>query len=816
MRLVLRLVRFAQSYPLDTDRKGGGDLRRLLYAATDHLNFDNGREGLLIFSEHPDRKFLFLLASLGGPRWRFPVLRRSGSMVVIRIALCMTFSCFCMQTGHGARACAECPAISIIAPTGLLAAPMTKSAIDDSLRLLRQGFPNARISLNNRSAEVLIVLPWIVPRIDDLPRFARGQQPGYLAYPDHDYEWRSYRKNGRITVTLQTRSFQGVSFALYGLLQEKLGFRFYHPKRTFIPCHKRWPLPTRFCFQAAPRFDKKGFHLHTLHPIELAEQLNDPGYPGSLAEVREYVDWLVRNQQNVMQFFLLRGVDRTRWIAHAREIVAYAHQRGIMAGIEISLAMLQQQAFQSIKLLRPYPSYRSQIDRTLSWLFQAKWDFVTVEPTMGEYLPNLARSLPQTMDYLLGEVAGRYHAKPFVATHVIRERQQRESGNAYQLPVGELMEEDAPYTTKAGMLLHSVMCYSVSEPKAPVYGNVNQNFVLQRGKREAKRREVWYWPESAYWVSFDNSVPLFLLNYLDVRWRDMESMERIGVVNHLTFSSGWEWGYWLIDWSVARWSWRYRDNGKTVPSGPLAPLHDLFPQRRMDRLFGEALSLQNHYLKEQELLRLMAAPTPFSELPWPVHRPFQPEPVFTPSYILHEAPASVVTSLLQGPVTELERYADKMEKIVAEMEAASSSMATAGKGETAELRLLSDELSRSLAVTALRARHRSLTLKALMAKRAEQPAGIGNAEELLSAAAAIRGQAMVLVRRQEKLYRYPVTLLARKRQSLTSYPFGYLYPVSDLIFWQREEEQVRRERFDPFFMNIWDFQSTIGLRSLLF
>lgn len=341
-----------------------------------------------------------------------------------------------MQTGHGAGACEACPVISIIAPAALFAAPITKTAIDDSITLLQQGFPDGRISLNNRSAEVLIILPQVDSRIDVLPRFSQGQTPGYLTYPDHDYEWRSFRKNGHIIVTLRTRSLQGVSFALYGLLQEKLGFRFYHPKRTLIPCHERWPLPARFVFTAVPRFDKKGFHLQTLHPTELAEQLNDPGYPGSLAEVKEYVDWLARNQQNVMQFFLLRGVDREKWIAHARQIVEYAHQRGVMAGVEISLAMLQQQAFQSIKLLRPYPSYRGQIDRTLSWLFRAKWDFVTVEPTMGEYLPNLGRLLQPTTDYLLNEIADRYHAKPFVSTHVIRERR---GSNAGLLPVGERM-----------------------------------------------------------------------------------------------------------------------------------------------------------------------------------------------------------------------------------------------------------------------------------------------------------------------------------------------------------------------------------------
>ena len=737
-------------------------------------------------------------------------------MGLIRLAFCMAFACFCMQNGHDAGASEMHSVISIIAPAELLASPITKTAIDDSIRLLRRGFPDGRVSLNDRSAEVLIVLPQVVPPVDELPRFARGQPPGYLAYPDHDYEWRSQLKKGRITVTLRAPSLQGVSFALYGLLQEKLGYRFYHPKRTLIPRHGRWPLPGAFRFSAEPRFDKKGFHLHTLHPTELAEQFNDPGYPGSLAEVKEYVDWLARNQQNVMQFFLLREVDRKRWIAHAREIVAYAHKRGVMAGVEISLSMLQQQAFQSIKLLRPYPSYRCQIDRTLSWLFQAKWDFVTIEPTMGEYLPNLARALPQTMDYLLKEVAGRYHAKPLVATHVIRERGEGDSGNAGLLPVGELMGEDAHYTTKAGMLLHSVMCYSVSEPKAPVYGNLNQCFVLERGKMERSRREVWYWPESAYWVAFDNSVPLFLLPYLDVRLKDMESMERIGVVNHLTFSSGWEWGYWLIDWSIARWSWRYSNNGKTLPSGPLSPLHDLFPDRRMDRLWWEALSLQNHYLKEKDLLRLMAAPTPFSESPRPLRRPFQPEPDFTLSYLLHEAPTAYVERLLHGPVAALDEYADKMESIVREIEAKPSHLTNAGKGETAELRLLSTELSRSLEVTALRARHRSLTLRALMAKRAEPPAGSGNPEELLAAAAAIRNRALGLVRLQEAIYRYPVSRIARERRSLTAYPFGYLYPVSNLIFWQREEEQLRHERFDPFFMNIWDFQRTLGLSSLIF
>jgi hypothetical protein len=58
--------------------------------------------------------------------------------------------------------------------------------------------------------------------------------------------------------------------------------------------------------------------------------------------------------------------------------------------------------------------------------------------------------------------------------------------------------------------------------------------------------------------------------------------------------------------------------------------------------------------------------------------------------------------------------------------------------------------------------------------------------------------------------------LAQRRKSLTAYPFGYLYPVSNLFFWEREEEQVRQDRFDALFMNLWDMRRTIGLGSLFF
>jgi hypothetical protein len=119
-------------------------------------------------------------------------------------------------------------------------------------------------------------------------------------------------------------------------------------------------------------------------------------------------------------------------------------------------------------------------------------------------------------------------------------------------------------------------------------------------------------------------------------------------------------------------------------------------------------------------------------------------------------------------------------------------------------------------VTALRARHRALTMRAIVAQR-QMPQDIRPgrvALKLLTEAAAVRGRALRLVREQEAGYRYPLELVARRRPDLTAYGFGYLYPVSDLFFWRREEEQVRWNRFDALFMNLWDFPRTLGLKSL--
>lgn len=682
-------------------------------------------------------------------------------------------------------------AISVLASRSLLSRPQARLAVDDSVVLLRRAFPAALVRTTPGRGDVVIALPEIPAKTASAPS---------AAPPDCSYCWRSSRRHGVTTLGLSAATPEGVACGLYALLQEKLAIRFIHPRETLYPAYRFWPLPPAFTFAGSPRFPVRGFHLHTLHPIELAEPLMNPALSGSLGEVKEYIDWLARNGQNTMQFFLLREIGRYAWIRHAAAIVEYAHQRGVRCGVEISLSMLQQQAFQSLALLRPYPSYCRQVDDTLAWLFRARWDFIALEPTMGEHLPVLSRLLPGVQRHMEREVAGRYNSRLMLATHVILSGQ------------GEGVRH--PLEPTSGILIHSVMCYSVSEPHAPVYGNANQCFMLDAARDEVRRRETWYWPESSYWVGFDSSVPLLLFPYLDSRLSDMDQMARLGVAGHITFTSGWEWGYWLVDWSIARWSWRFSDNNRPRKDAPLAPLKDVLPDRRLQGLWDEALRLQNRYLKERGLLRYLAALTPFSELPRPFDRPFQPDPGFKYGWLLNDAPPAEAQAVLAGPVADMEAYSSAMSAIATCIDARLAQLeATPGNRLSGPLGA-ARELNRGLRVTALRARHRALTLRALVAKRPGSGTPQGRPEELLARAAATRVEALALVARQESGYRYPLERIARRTANLTAYPFGYLFPASRLYFWEREEEQVRHERFDAFFMNLWDFRRTLGFGSL--
>src|SRR5262249_32748067 len=108
--------------------------------------------------------------------------------------------------------------------------------------------------------------------------------------------------------------------------------------------------------------------------------------------------------------------------------------------------------------------------------------------------------------------------------------------------------------------IHTVMFYDLFEPADGAYHHVD--FAEHRAylaERMCAGKPAGYFPETAYWVAFDNSVPQSFPLYVRNRWLDLARLRsdvRCGKLDtHLLFSSGWEWGYWLHDVTALRASY---------------------------------------------------------------------------------------------------------------------------------------------------------------------------------------------------------------------------------------------------------------------
>jgi len=48
-------------------------------------------------------------------------------------------------------------------------------------------------------------------------------------------------------------------------------------------------------------------------------------------------------------------------------------------------------------------------------------DFVTVDFSMGEYMPDLGEAMPELRDYLINHITEKYRTKVLYTTHIIQQ-----------------------------------------------------------------------------------------------------------------------------------------------------------------------------------------------------------------------------------------------------------------------------------------------------------------------------------------------------------------------------------------------------------
>lgn len=692
--------------------------------------------------------------------------------------------------------------ISINYPPALADTAITRLAITDVTQLLQQACQCPVTHNEPAAADVSINLPDINPSAANQPTaFALRAGFPYKHYPAHHFSWQQTVLNNskQTNLTLSATTLQGVSFGLYALLQELLGFAFYHPKQTYVPNLKEWTLIGNFTWSGAPLFDKKGFHLHTQHPIELTEPLLNPNYPNALEEVKTYINWLTRNGQNYFEFCLLNSIDRPLWIKHAQQICHYAHSRGIFIAVDVSLHMIQQKTFQ---LYEEPLRKKQQITQNLQWLMQAPWDFINMEFSTAEFIPGNTQKKEQLRLFIITWLqANAPNTKLMGRQHVVQEKQP--DATRPILPDSATIATDR----QRGILAHTVMFYDMTEPNAPVYQNQNQQHMYRFMLQQHQIRETWYYPESAYWITFDNSVPMLLLPYLQARLADIDTCVAHQIPGHITFSSGWEWSYWLIDWSIARWSWQYALNNIPQKRYPEMYAHKL-PAKNAELAFTLLLQLQQQYLKDSSLMQWMTAMTVTDEIPIKaLANAYHPRPATSYPFLRNKATATQLQAVQNTVIPQLDNFASSALQLVQVMNNAHN------HHPDTLITHLKQELADGLHITALRAMHRAQILRYLTAHRqAKLNQTPFTGHSYLQQAANIRQQALQIVKRRENHYRYPLPLLTHKQPDHTAYHFGYLYPVTNLHFWHREEQQAKQNQYHPAFMNIWQVGRIIGLK----
>lgn len=363
---------------------------------------------------------------------------------------------------------------------------------------------------------------------------------------------------------------------LYGAydLLETLGFAFLHPFTPFIPEALKLDHDI-FYKKEAPHWKSRGIHLHTMHPIELTNFLNgwgklDPwdeeGFREMIPAYESFLEWLIANKQNTFQWILLRTQKWTpftqsiQFSDRLQLILNLAHDWQLEVGVDVPLALEQQNAWRLINDFGSESSEIKQIKDSIDFLMGFRFDFLSTEMGFSEFTSPSAKRMLLWMNTATKHLDEQY-SKPFY-TKVHISKGQKAKGYKDPETGKDLNFNYLPYYAdpKLGVLPHTVQHYSLNDP-APVYGNENFKDMHRYLTMEIGRRPILWFPETAYWVSFDIDVPLFLPLYAKKRLVDIQTIRNTEILKNqringqMIFSSGWEYGYWLNDVVTARGAW---------------------------------------------------------------------------------------------------------------------------------------------------------------------------------------------------------------------------------------------------------------------
>ena len=578
-----------------------------------------------------------------------------------------------------------------------------------------------------------------------------------------------------------------IQWAIYDLLGQ-LGIRYLHPEQTLYPAAASWPA-AGVSLDARPSFQRRSMQAHRTHPIELVPPLE---YSEELTRddmidiQKRWIDWNVKMRQTQVN-----GWDE--------DLVGdYAYVRGFPRGAGLNLLNSQQSYRPVLDADDPRPESEqiaAAIDARLAPIAGLPDPvYLDFSYNGNEFSEEDDELTVQRIRFITDYVGERYPGvEPVTHNHGTHQEPTANFGvRFYDLP------QFAPPSLT--VKVHPLMFYDFSRPVPGIYGNESFAGMGRWIEEQQAIRRIVLYPEASWWLTFDLPVPLYLAPAtLEARQNDIDRFSPMlsgtedastGVYGHHLFTSGQEWGYWVVDYCVAQMAW----SRATTHADCLADFTaQLTAGDDILAVLREVEARQIVDMRDAEIVRYLVGSDDETETAAAVGIDFHPLPP-APADVLWASDADL--EVLRGHslpelaaiAADYHRFADRVAATVA--------------SQTEIQRPWVEEIVDCLRIFALRAEHAVAVYETTLALRdavrttdLERVAALAEETDRVEALTQL---AREVVRRREEYYRYPAALTTAGDEpgtplaidNRTIYPYRYLGRTHRMFYWERPDRQL--------------------------
>lgn len=533
-------------------------------------------------------------------------------------------------------------------------------------------------------------------------------------------------------ILLSGGGLMGRQFAAYEWLHS-MGVRFFHPEQEYVPQSLKRPAEP-ISREHTPDFKYRSVSLHLTHPLELGDAF-EYGKEEYLQDALNYIDWQVKN-----------GASEGQGGVGIAGYETYGIDKGFPTSAGFSLYGQQQGSTGLINPDDPRPADQQitdAIDERMGDDPANYPDFFSFSFNPTEFTEMDDELVVHQMELISNYIAENYPGVEVLTTNhgTYGEPTEHYGVRYYDLP------KFAP--ENLGVKCHTLMFYDLFRP-APMYGNESFQFMYDFMESEYQKRNLWYFPEAAWWLTFDNQIPLYLPITIEARDRDIQGIKHMlegKLIGHRSFGTGHEWGYWQNEYCSLRLSmdvnYRYTDclADITYPMGPAAAevqevMENLILQQENEMIYGN-------------ILRYLVGTDPETEAAASVGVVFHPLPP-SPTKIMSWT-AEEVDSWIATEGAELQQMERNYNTLVAQLDDAAQLVPEDG-------RTWFDEIYDSVQINGLRARHQYMVYGSLVYFRKAQLELSedlnAQAKEMLSEARKTTESALETIHRREESFRY--------------------------------------------------------------